>query len=297
MLLSFSLRRATTLVSRSTPVRSLNSSTRTLSTTTTTTLQDSYDNIIATLQEGGVGLIQLHRPKALNALSDALFDDLIHASRALDSNEEIGCLVVTGSTKAFAAGADIAEMSNQTFDQVYKKNMFAQWADFTKLSKPVIAAVDGYCLGGGCELAMMCDFILASDRAKFGQPEINLGVIPGAGGTQRLLRSIGKSKAMKMILTGELISAQQACDAGLVADIYESDQLVEEACKIARVIASKGGISVRMAKEAVNAAEELSLAEGLRLERRLFHSLFATHDQKEGMAAFLEKRDPVFTNK
>lgn len=159
--------------------------------------------------------------------------------------------------------------------------MFAQWADFTKLSKPVIGAVDGFCLGGGCELAMMCDIILCSDKAKFGQPEINLGVIPGAGGTQRLIRAIGKSKAMKMILTGEMMKAQEAYDAGLVAGVYSSEELVDEACKMAQVIASKGGMSVLMAKEAINAAEELSLQEGLRFERRLFHSLFATQDQKE----------------
>ena len=203
--------------------------------------------------------------------------------------------------------------------------MFAQWADFAKLSKPVIAAVDGFCLGGGCELAMMCDIMVCSDKAKFGQPEINLGVIPGAGGTQRLLRAIGKSRAMHMILTGEMMKAQEAYESGLVAKVFSSDDLVEEAVKIGQTIAGKGGISVMMAKEAVNAAEELSLQEGLRFERRLFHSLFATQDQKEvsnstgmclcddsivfcvltflfvlfvkGMAAFLEKREPVFTNK
>lgn len=175
--------------------------------------------------------------------------------------------------------------------------MFAEWADFTRVSKPVIAAVNGYCLGGGCELAMMCDFILAGSKAKFGQPEINLGVIPGAGGTQRLTRAIGKSKAMQMVLTGDMIDAEAAELAGLVAGVYPAEELVEEAIKMAEKIAGKGRMSVLMAKEAVNASQELSLQEGLRLERRLFQALFATQDQKEGMSAFLEKRKPEFTNK
>jgi enoyl-CoA hydratase/carnithine racemase len=175
--------------------------------------------------------------------------------------------------------------------------MFAEWADFTRVSKPVIAAVNGYCLGGGCELAMMCDMILAGSKAKFGQPEINLGVIPGAGGTQRLTRAIGKSKAMHMVLTGDMIDAEAAERAGLAAKVYPAEELVDEAIKMAKKIAGKGRMSVLMAKEAVNASQELSLQEGLRLERRLFQSLFATHDQKEGMSAFLEKRDPEFTHK
>jgi enoyl-CoA hydratase len=235
-----------------------------------TTLKDSYEYIQVEQKESGVGLIRLHRPKAMNALSDALFQDLIHAATALDQDDSVGCLVLTGSTKAFAAGADIAEMKDRTFDYTYKKNMFAEWADFTRVSKPVIAAVNGYALGGGCELAMMCDFILAGSKAKFGQPEINLGVIPGAGGTQRLVRAIGKSKAMQMVLTGDMIDAEAAERAGLVAGVYPAEELVDEAIKMAAKIACKGRMSVLMAKEAVNASQELSLQEGLRLERRLF---------------------------
>ncbi|GAX11592.1 enoyl-CoA hydratase [Fistulifera solaris] len=265
---------------------------RTLSTTT-----KAYENIQVEVLQDNVGLIRLHRPKALNALSDALFADLIHAAKEFEQNDAIGCMVVTGSTKAFAAGADISEMKDRTFDHTYSKNMFSEWADITKLGKPIIAAVNGFCLGGGCELAMMCDFILAGDKAKFGQPEINLGIIPGAGGTQRLTRAIGKSKAMYLCLTGEMIDAETAYQNGLVAKIFPADDLVDEAVKVAHTIAGKGRMSVMMAKEAVNASQEISLQEGLRLERRFFQSLFATHDQKEGMKAFLEKRTPAFTNK
>lgn len=192
------------------------------------------------------------------------------------------------------SGADISEMSTKTFAQVYGQNMFAQWADFTRVSKPVVAAVNGYALGGGCELAMMCDFIIAGDTAQFGQPEINLGTLPGAGGTQRLTRAVGKSKSMYYCLTGDFFSAADAEKAGLVAKVVPSDQLLEEAVATASKIASKGALAVRMTKEAVNASQELSLAEGLRLERRLFHASFATQDQKEGMKAFLEKRKPDF---
>jgi enoyl-CoA hydratase/carnithine racemase len=229
-------------------------------------------------------------------LCDALFDDLIHAARALDADEDIGCIIITGSGKAFAAGADIAEMRKREFAAAYKTNMFAQWGDITKVSKPIIAAVNGFALGGGCELAMMCDIILAGTKAQFGQPEINLGVIPGAGGTQRLIRAVGKSKAMEMVLTGERITAQEAMDAGLVSKVIESEILLDEAVKMGLSIAEKGAVSVRMCKEAVNAAEEMTLSEGLRFERRMFHALFATKDQKEGMSAFLEKRKPNFTN-
>lgn len=243
-----------------------------------------------------MGLIKLNRPKALNALCDALFEDLIHAARAMNADDEIGCLVITGNHKAFAAGADIAEMKNRSFAEAYKSNMFSQWADITKLGKPTIAAVNGFALGGGCELAMMCDMIMAGKKAKFGQPEINLGIIPGAGGTQRLVRAIGKSKAMDMVLTGDLIDAEQAEKIGLVSRIFEPDDLVEEVVKIAIQIAAKGAISVQMAKEAINAADEMTLSEGLRFERRLFHSLFATNDQKEGMSAFLEKRPAGFND-
>jgi enoyl-CoA hydratase/carnithine racemase len=195
---------------------------------------------------------------------------------------------------AFAAGADITEMKDRQFADVYKNNMFAEWAQFTQLSKPVIAAVNGFALGGGCELAMMCDMILAGDKAKFGQPEINLGVLPGAGGTQRLTRAIGKSKAMYLCLTGEFWDAQTMEQAGLVTKVLPADTLVDEAVAVAAKIASKGQLAVRMTKEAVNASQDLGLQEGLRLERRFFHALFATHDQKEGMSAFVEKRDPEF---
>jgi enoyl-CoA hydratase/carnithine racemase len=259
-------------------------------------LKDSYENVLVEKRDG-VGLITLNRPKTLNALSDALFSDLIHAARALDKDDSIGCMVLTGGTKAFAAGADISEMKDRTFDYTYKNNMFVGWNDVSRLGKPIIAAVNGFCLGGGCELAMMCDILLAGDKARFGQPEINLGVIPGAGGTQRLTRAIGKSKAMYMCLTGDMMTAEDMERAGLAAKVFPADSLVEEALSIAKKIASKGQISVMMAKEAVNASQELSLQEGLRLERRLFHALFATHDQKEGMSAFLEKRAPDFKHK
>lgn len=257
-------------------------------------LKESYEHILVDqhfpersgeeIEKGGkagVGLITLNRPRALNALCDALFDDLIHAANALNEDADIGCLVVTGSKKAFAAGADIEEMSDRGFDVAYKSNMFAGWGDITKVSKPVIAAVNGYALGGGCELAMMCDLIIAGDSAVFGQPEINLGIIPGAGGTQRLVRAIGKSKAMEMVLTGNMIDAERAERDGLVCKVVSSDTLVEEAIKMGYTISSKGQISAMMAKEAVNAADEMTLSEGLRFERRMFHSLFATKDQKE----------------
>eukprot|EP00560_Eucampia_antarctica_P006965 CAMPEP_0197826512 /NCGR_PEP_ID=MMETSP1437-20131217/3461_1 /TAXON_ID=49252 ORGANISM="Eucampia antarctica, Strain CCMP1452" /NCGR_SAMPLE_ID=MMETSP1437 /ASSEMBLY_ACC=CAM_ASM_001096 /LENGTH=318 /DNA_ID=CAMNT_0043426985 /DNA_START=67 /DNA_END=1023 /DNA_ORIENTATION=+ len=274
------------------------------------TLKDSYANILVERRfpekssdkakekggKSGVGLITLHRPRAMNALCDDLFDDLIHAAKALNDEPNIGCLVVTGCKKAFAAGADIDEMSNRQFDFAYKSNMFAGWNDITKMSKPIIAAVNGYALGGGCELAMMCDIIIAGDTAKFGQPEIKLGVIPGAGGTQRLVRAIGKSKAMEMVLTGNTIDAERAERDGLVSKVVASESLIDEAVKMGYVIASKSQISIMMAKEAINAADEMTLNEGLRFERRLFHSLFATNDQKEGMSAFLNKRKPEFTH-
>ena len=275
------------------------------STSATIVLQDSYENVLVEKHsDGKVGVIKLHRPKALNALSDELFSDLLHAVKALDADPTIGCIIVTGSTsKAFAAGADISQMQSKTFAEAYATNMFAEWASFTSSArKPVIAAVSGYALGGGCELAMMCDFIVATDTAQFGQPEVNLGVIPGAGGTQRLTRAIGKSKSMYLCLTGELVSAREMYDAGLVAKIVDTstsppdDDLLHVAVATATKIADKGQVAVQMIKEAVNASQELSLTEGLRLERRLFHSLFATHDQKEGMKAFLEKRKPNFKN-
>lgn len=265
------------------------------SSTSTGSLKEVYENIIVDVKKDDkTALITLNRPKALNALSDSLLSDLLHATSVLDDDSDVRCLVVTGSTKAFAAGADISEMHSKEFHQVYSTDMFAEWQQLSRLRTPWIAAVSGYCLGGGCELAMMSDIMLCSESAKFGQPEINLGVIPGAGGTQRLTRAIGKSKAMYMNLTGEFIGAQEAYSSGLVAKVYDNDALLEEALKMAKTIASKGALAVQAAKEAVNAADEMSLKEGLRLERRLFHSMFATEDQKEGMKAFLEKRPPNF---
>lgn len=282
------------------PVAASAASGRFLSSASDGGLRSSYDNIeVEKHHDGSVALIRLNRPKALNALSDALLDDLLHAASALDDRDDgVGCMVITGSEKAFAAGADISEMKDREFDHVYLSNMFARWNDVSKIKKPTIAAVSGFCLGGGCELAMMCDIMYASASAKFGQPEINLGVIPGAGGTQRLTRAIGKSKAMHMALTGEHIGAEDALRWGLVAKVYDDHEaLIENSLKYAKAIAGKGRISTVMAKEAVNASQELPLQEGLRLERRLFHALFATHDQKEGMSAFLEKRPAEFKNK
>lgn len=266
-------------------------------TTSSTSSSSSYENILVETV-GPVGLIKLHRPKALNALSDGLFADLLHATQVFDVDDNIGCMVLTGSSpKAFAAGADITEMRTKEFADAYKSNMFRGWNDLSRLSTPIIAAVNGHCLGGGCELALMCDFIVAGDSARFGQPEINLGVIPGAGGTQRLTRAVGKAKAMHWVLTGDTWSAEEAERSGMVAKVFPSDQLEQEAINIATKIASKGRVSAYMAKEAVNASQELSLQEGLRFERRLFHALFATDDQKEGMNAFVEKRKPNFTHK
>lgn len=229
-------------------------------------------------------------------LNDALFEDLIHATSVLDKDESVRCMVLTGSTpKAFAAGADISEMKSKTFEEVYSTDMFSEWQQVSKLGgTPIIAAVSGYCLGGGSELAMMCDIIVCSKGAKFGQPEINLGIIPGAGGTQRLTRAIGKSKAMHLCLTGDMMTSDEAYASGLVAKVFDEEDLLPESIAMATKIASKGSASLRAAKEAVNAADELSLQEGLRFERRLFHALFATDDQKEGMSAFLEKRKPEF---
>ncbi|GLD92140.1 hypothetical protein PINS_up000673 [Pythium insidiosum] len=251
---------------------------------------------ITTEIRGKVGLITLNRPKALNALCTGLIHEVNGAAHAFDANEKVGAIVITGSDKAFAAGADIKEMANKSFVEAYKSNMFADWGDITKVTKPVIAAVNGYALGGGCELAMLCDMIIAGDKAKFGQPEITLGTIPGCGGTQRLIRAVGKSKAMEMILTGNMIDAHQAERDGLVARVVPADKLLEEALKTADKIASFSQPVVKMAKEAVNAAFEQSLQEGLKYESRLFWSSFATKDQKEGMAAFVEKRKPNFTH-
>jgi enoyl-CoA hydratase len=247
---------------------------------------------------GKVGLITLDRPDALNALSTELTRELAAAIDRFEADDGIGAMVITGSDKAFAAGADIKEMQGKSFTDAYLGDFITStWERVASARKPVIAAVAGYALGGGCELAMMCDFIIAADNAKFGQPEINLGIIPGAGGTQRLTRLIGKSKAMDMCLTGRLMDAAEAERAGLVTRIVAVDELIEQAVQTAQDIADKSRPAVLMAKEAVNRAYELGLAEGIRFERRLFHSLFATEDQKEGMAAFAAKRRPEWKNR
>ncbi|KZT60355.1 ClpP/crotonase [Calocera cornea HHB12733] len=257
-----------------------------------------YEFIITSKPDPTVTLITLNRPKALNALSSPLFHELNHALAQAELDKDVGAVVLTGSEKAFAAGADIKEMKDKEFAEVYGNNFLSHWTQITDMKKPVIAAVSGYALGGGCELAMMCDIILASPTAKFGQPEINLGVIPGAGGTQRLTRAIGKSRAMELVLTGRNINAQEAEKWGLVSRVVGEGEgeVVKEAVEMAKTIASKGRLSVMAAKEGVNAASELSLHEGLHFERRLFQSLFATKDQKEGMSAFAEKRKAEFTN-
>jgi enoyl-CoA hydratase len=245
-----------------------------------------------------VALITLNRPKALNALSSTLMAEIGTALLEAEADPSIGCIVITGSEKAFAAGADIKEMQSKSYMDVYAEDFItASWETILKVRKPVIAAVAGYALGGGCELAMMCDFILAADTAKFGQPEINLGVIPGAGGSQRLTRFVGKSKAMDMVLTGRNMDANEAERAGLVSRIFPAADLLDEAIKVADRIADLSLPSVMMGKEAVNRSYETTLAEGIRFERRLFQSLFASEDQKEGMAAFVEKRQPVFKNR
>ncbi len=257
----------------------------------------SYENIIVETR-GRVGVVTLNRPKALNALNDALMDELGDALTVFDRGEAIGAMVVTGSDKAFAAGADIGAMRDWGYMDVFKSEYITRnWETIRRVRKPVIAAVAGYALGGGCELAMMCDIIVAADSAKFGQPEIKLGIIPGAGGTQRLPRAVGKAKAMDLVLTGRMMDAQEAERAGLVSRVVPADRLLAEAIGIGESIAEFSLPAVMMAKEAVNRAYEATLAEGLLFERRLFHSLFATSDQKEGMAAFLEKRKPKFSHR
>jgi len=254
----------------------------------------NYENILVETH-GKVALIRLNRPKALNALNDALMDELGHALLAFDADEQIGCIVVTGSEKAFAAGADIGAMATYTYMDVFKGDYITRnWEKIRQVRKPVIAAVAGFALGGGCELAMMCDFIIAADTAKFGQPEIKLGVIPGAGGTQRLPRAVSKAKAMDMCLTARMMDAVEAERAGLVSRVVPADKLIEEALDAATIIASMSLPSVMMVKESVNRAYESSLSDGVQYERRIFHSLFATEDQKEGMKAFVEKRLPNF---
>jgi enoyl-CoA hydratase len=253
----------------------------------------TYANIIVETQ-GRVGLIRLNRPQALNALNQALIDELNNALLLFEKDPGIGAIVLTGSDKAFAAGADIKEMRAKTFMDAYLEDFITSWETVSRLRKPIIAAVAGFALGGGCEIAMMCDFILAADNAKFGQPEIKLGVIPGSGGTQRLTRFVGKSKAMEMCLTGRMMDAAEAERAGLVSRVLPADKLLDEALKTAAAIAALSLPSVMMAKECVNRAFETTLAEGVRFERRVFHSLFGTEDQKEGMGAFSEKRPAAF---
>ncbi|MGC8508907.1 MAG: enoyl-CoA hydratase [Thiomonas sp.] len=260
-------------------------------------MQATDDNPILTETRGPVGLITLNRPKQLNALNDALMDALGAALKAFDADPAIGCIVLTGSDKAFAAGADIAAMAQKTFPASYTEDFISRnWEAMLQTRKPVIAAVRGYCLGGGCELAMMCDLIVAADNAQFGQPEIKIGIIPGAGGTQRLTRAVGKAKAMDLVLTGRLMDAIEAERSGLVARVVPLERALDEAVAMGETISTFSRPSVLMAKESVNRAFETSLSEGLRFERRLFQSLFATADQKEGMAAFLEKRKPLFTH-
>jgi enoyl-CoA hydratase len=256
----------------------------------------SYQNIIVE-SKGRVGIIRLNRPQALNALNTALRMEVTQAIQAFDDDAAIGCMLLTGSEKAFAAGADIKEMADKTFMDAFAGKFVGNWESAARARKPIVAAVAGFALGGGCELAMQCDLIIAADTAKFGQPEIKLGVIPGIGGTQRLTRAVGKAKAMDMILTGRMMDAAEAERSGLVTRVVPAADLMAEAMKLADTIANMSLPSVLAGKEAVNAAFETSLAEGSRFERRIFNSLFATEDQKEGMKAFIEKRKPEWKNK
>jgi enoyl-CoA hydratase len=256
----------------------------------------STENIIVETH-GRVGLIRLNRPQALNALNSALMREVAQAIDGFEAGGNIGCMVITGSDKAFAAGADIKEMADKKFTEVFLGDFAADWHRVAQARKPVIAAVAGFALGGGCELALQCDLIIAADNAKFGQPEIKLGIIPGIGGTQRLTRAVGKAKAMDLILTGRMMDAEEAERSGVVARIVPLASLLDEALKVAETIAALSLPSVLAAKESVNSAFETSLAEGVRFERRVFHSLFATADQKEGMAAFVQKRPAKFENK
>ncbi|MGN6582082.1 MAG: enoyl-CoA hydratase [Rhizobiaceae bacterium] len=256
----------------------------------------SYETVLAETR-GKVGLITLNRPKALNALNSQVLADIVSAAQAYDTDPAVGAIVITGSEKAFAAGADIKEMQPKSYIDAYMEDFFAGWEALTRVRKPVIAAVAGYALGGGCELAMMCDFIIAAENAKFGQPEITLGVMPGMGGSQRLTRFVGKSKAMDMCLTGRMMDAAEAERSGLVSRVVPLENLLGEALKAAEKIAGFSLPAVMMAKEAVNRSYETTLSEGLRFERRVFHSMFALEDQKEGMAAFSEKRLAAFRNR
>jgi enoyl-CoA hydratase len=255
-----------------------------------------YDTIL-TAVDGKVATVTLNRPQVLNALNDALMDELGVALLAFDADDQIGCIIITGSEKAFAAGADITKMAQYAFHEAYRQDFITRnWETIRKIRKPVIAAVNGYALGGGCELAMMCDMIIAGDGAKFGQPEVKLGILPGAGGTQRLPRAVSKAKAMDLCLTGRMMDAQEAERAGLVSRIFPAAELLTQVGAIAKTIADMPLLTTMMVKESINAAYEMPLSEGIRFERRLFHSCFGTDDQKEGMAAFMEKRPPKFKN-
>ena len=257
----------------------------------------AYQTLLVDTQ-GPVGRIRLNRADALNALNDKLMDELTDALNVFEADEKIGCILLLGSEKAFAAGADIREMIGKTFSDVVREDFITRnWERLTRCRKPVIAAVAGYVLGGGCEVAMMCDIILAADNAKFGQPEISIGIVPGAGGSQRLARFVGKAKTMEMCLTGRMMDAAEAERSGLVSRVVPIAQLEDEAMKVANRICELSRPAIMLAKEAVNRAFETTLAEGVRFERKVFHSLFATEDRQEGMAAFVEKRKPQFNNK
>ena len=255
----------------------------------------AYETIIVET-EGRVGVVRLNRPNALNALNAQLVEEMSKAFDAFEDDEGIGCILVTGSDKAFAAGADIKEMQSKTYMSAYKEDFISKWDRVARARKPVVAAVAGFALGGGCELAMMCDIVIAADTAKFGQPEIKLGVMPGSGGTQRLIRQVGKAKAMEMCLTGRMMDAAEAERCGLVSRVVAADKLIEEALKAADTIASMSLTATMMTKESINRSFETTLGEGIRFERRVFHAMFATDDQKEGMAAFVEKRPAKFKN-
>lgn len=255
-----------------------------------------YENL-QVRQEGKVGIVQLDRPRALNALNGALMQELIVALQEFDANSDVGCIVITGNEKAFAAGADIKQMAGANLVSIMSDSFISQWDGVRAVKKPIVAAVSGWCLGGGCELAMACDMIVASETAKFGQPEINLGVIPGAGGTQRLPLAVGKTVAMEMILNDRKLSAEEALQYGLVNRVASVEEYMDVALKLASEIADRAPVAVRLAKEAINQIFETNLNEGIHMERRLFNMLFATEDQSEGMAAFVEKRKPVWQGK
>ncbi|NWF71171.1 MAG: enoyl-CoA hydratase/isomerase family protein [Chloroflexi bacterium] len=256
-----------------------------------------YAHILIEVPTAGVGLIRFNRPKALNALNSQLVQEMFDALTAFDGDDTIGCMIVTGNEKAFAAGADIKEMAETTYVEMFTSDNLTDWSAFNKIGKPVIAAVSGYAFGGGCEIAMMCDMIVASETAVFGQPEINLGIIPGGGGTQRLIRAVGKALAMEIILADRRLTAQEALHYGLVNRVVPADVYLEEAIKLAEKIASLSHVAVRMGKDAINRAYELTLQEGLNYEKRNFYLLFGTEDKKEGMAAFIEKRKPTWQHK